>query len=159
MPSGGRFSTTIPAIPSLPSLTAAFPPTLDSLMPPVRGLLAPTESLPEFAHVDPESSPVATTSLFFGPSGWQRGGTSLATMLDVRPLPPKDAYSPVSSSVLQAPVFISTRINFLITVPPSVEMDWPKRAYVFITDWETAISHHKNRGNSGCLSRENTKNR
>ena len=64
--------------PRLPPILPAVPPAFDSLMPPVSGLLAPADRRPELAAAVPDSRPGAKTSLLFGPSGWQVGGTSAA---------------------------------------------------------------------------------
>ncbi len=55
--------------PNFAIIPALVPPTLLSLIPPVKGLLAPQEFLPLFAAVVPERSPGANTSLLFGPRG------------------------------------------------------------------------------------------
>ncbi len=67
-------------------------PAFDSLMPPVRGDLPPTEMRPELGAVVPVTMPGAKTTLFDGPSGWQVGSTSSATRAEVRPRPPRQAY-------------------------------------------------------------------
>ena len=60
-------------------------------MPPVSGLLQPTEMRPDMAAAEPLSRPGAMTSLFSAPSGWQEGGTSLETMAEVIARPPSPA--------------------------------------------------------------------
>jgi len=60
-------------------------------MPPVSGLLVPMESRPDIEAAVPLNIPGAITSLLSAPSGWHKGGTSLAMMVDVRALPPSPA--------------------------------------------------------------------
>src|SRR4030042_1118980 len=78
----------LPGRPGGANLVAAVPPTLLSLIPPVKGLLAPMESLPELAAVVPVKSPGAITSLLCWPIGLHVGETSLFTTMDVSPRPP-----------------------------------------------------------------------
>ena len=78
----------------------AVPPALDSLIPLVNGLFAPAENRPELAQEVPESIPGAKTSLLYLPSGWQVGFTSLATTVDVKPLPPIPIHSSGTSSMV-----------------------------------------------------------
>src|SRR6266496_1512015 len=85
----GRPSMTTALMPSTASCRATLPPELHSLMVPVSGLLQPTESRPALEAMVPVSSPGASTSLLLGPSGWQVGGTSAATIVEVRARPPK----------------------------------------------------------------------
>ena len=73
-------------------------PALLSLIVPVSGLLAPAESLPEFAHMVPVSNPGAKISLLYLPRGSQVGFTSWDTMVDVKPLPPSTFHFSGTSS-------------------------------------------------------------
>ena len=102
-------STISALMPSLASILAAVPPALDSLMPPVSGLLAPAEMRPELAAAVPESRPGANTSLLLGPSAWQVGGTSAATMVEVRARPPKPAQAAGTGSMLVVRSVMLTR--------------------------------------------------
>lgn len=80
-------------------------------MVPVRGLFAPTESLPEEGALVPERSPGAKTSLLNGPRGSHPGGTSSATIREVRALPPRRAYfSGRSSNLTSREVMLRRRI-------------------------------------------------
>src|SRR5512133_4393705 len=94
----GMPSTIRALMPRRANIWAAVPPTLLSLMPPVSGLLAPADRRPELDAAVPESSPGANTSLLLGPRAWQVGGTSFATMVDVRARPPRPAHSAGTSS-------------------------------------------------------------
>ncbi|MBP1628865.1 MAG: hypothetical protein H6Q00_3340 [Holophagaceae bacterium] len=96
-------------ISSLASIRAAVPPALDSLMPPVRGLLAPADKRPELAAEVPVSIPGAKTSLLFGPRGWQDGGTSWATTVEVRARPPNPAQESGTGPSRDASFVRSTR--------------------------------------------------
>ncbi len=91
------------AYPSRAKSCAACPPAFASLIPPVRGLLQPTERRPDIAAMLPLSMPGAITSLLSSPSGWHSGGTSLDTIADVRALPPIPAYAPGGTSVALGP--------------------------------------------------------
>ena len=71
------------AIPSLAKCWAAVPPAFDSLMVPVNGLFPPALSRPEHGAAVPLSSPGARISLFLGPKGSHRPGTSPATIVEV----------------------------------------------------------------------------
>ncbi len=95
----GRPSMIRALMPRRANIWAAVPPTLLSLMPPVSGLLAPQERRPELEAEVPERRPGAKTSLLLGPRGWQAGGTSLATMVEVRARPPRPAQAAGVSSV------------------------------------------------------------
>ena len=66
-----------------------FPPELASLIPLVIGLLAPQEIRLPLVMGVPASKPGAITSLFFGPSGSQFGGTSSSRILADKARPPK----------------------------------------------------------------------
>src|SRR5690349_13263212 len=62
-------------------------------MPPVSGLLQPTEMRPLVDADEPVRRPGASTSLLAALSGWQVGSTSFATIAEVRPRPPSPRYS------------------------------------------------------------------
>ncbi len=79
------------AYPSRAIAWPAWPPALASLMPPVSGLLQPTEMRPLVEAADPVSMPGAKTSLLAALSGWQRGSTSALTTRDVMARPPRPA--------------------------------------------------------------------
>ena len=100
VPSLGAPSMMRALMPSLASICAAVPPELLSLMPPVSGLLAPAESRPELAAGVPVRRPGAKQRMFWGPRGWQVGGTSAATMVEVRPRPPRPAQAAGTASIL-----------------------------------------------------------
>jgi hypothetical protein len=61
-------------------------------MPPVSGLLAPTERRPPFGAVVPPKRPGAKTSLASGPSASDFGGTSLKMIASVRARPTNFLY-------------------------------------------------------------------
>src|SRR5262245_26916801 len=96
-------------IPSLISLWPSCPPTLASLMPPVRGLLVPMETRPEVVTAVPPRRPGARISLFSGPSGSQRGDTSWFKISAERARPPRSAYSAGHSSYVAVSRSIRTR--------------------------------------------------
>jgi len=127
-------SITTARIPSLPSFCPGRPPALDSLMPPVRGLLPPTEIRPELGAMDPASNPGATTSLLLGPRGWQRGGTSSATTLDVNARPPKRRYFSGSSSKVTVLLVMSILSSLPKADPPfTCQKCYPFAAVFLIT--------------------------
>jgi len=95
------------------------PPELDSLMPPVSGLLPPTDIRPELAAGVPDKVPGANTSLLLGPSGWQVGGTSAATTVLVKARPPKVTHSAGTASVVTFKTVISTLMILSIPFSPS----------------------------------------
>ncbi len=95
------------------------PPALDSLMPPVSGLLQPTEIRPEEPAVVAQSVPGAKTSLFSGPRGWQVGGTSLQMTAVVRARPASPAYSPRRSSLILGPPSASTLMRKILSMATS----------------------------------------
>jgi hypothetical protein len=64
-------------------------PALDSLIPPVRGDLAPAEMRLELGAAVPVTIPGQKASLLKGPRGWARGGTSAEMMEEDNPRPPK----------------------------------------------------------------------
>jgi hypothetical protein len=70
-------------MPILATFWEKVPPELLSLMPPVRGLLAPTEMRPDWTAVVPLRRPGAKMSLLLFPRGWQVGFTSFATNVEV----------------------------------------------------------------------------
>jgi hypothetical protein len=96
------------AIPSRASFRAADPPEFDSLIVPVRGLFPPTDRRPLLGRVVPAMIPGANTTTFSGPRGSAFGGTSDATIAEVRPRPPSPLYRPESSSNALFPVVRST---------------------------------------------------
>src|SRR5680860_165547 len=118
--SPGSPSNMMAATPRRPSFWEACPPTLDSLMPPVRGLLAPTDSREELGDVVPASNPGAMTSLLAIPSASVLGSTSLLMMAEVRALPPKATNSSGISSKATLPSETSTLKIRLITPPCSL---------------------------------------
>src|SRR5512136_2752897 len=99
-------------MPSLSRFCDEVPPALLSLMPPVRGLLKPAHKRPELAAAVAVSKPGANTSLLYFPNGAQVGGTSLATTVEVKALPPRPAQSLGTASVLVVRVVMLTRIIF-----------------------------------------------
>ena len=56
-----------------------MPPALDSLMPRVSGLFAPTESRPPVETRIPASGPAASARMLSGPNGSAVGGTCSVT--------------------------------------------------------------------------------
>ena len=106
-------------IPSRASFRAADPPEFDSLIVPVRGLFPPTERRPLLGREVPAMIPGAKTTTFSGPRGSAFGGTSDATIAEVRPRPPSPEYRcGISSQELFLDVR-STRRIFAIGIPRS----------------------------------------
>src|SRR5659263_450851 len=101
-------------MPILASACAAWPPTFDSLRPPVSGLLAPTERRPPLGAVVPPRVPGAMTSLFSGPSGSAFGGTSAKTIASVSARPPqRDQPLGNGSSLTDRSLMLTRRIFFI----------------------------------------------
>ena len=69
-----------------------LPPTLDSLIPLVRGLLPHTDVRAEFGKGLPVRIPFEMISLFLSPKGSQVGGTSSRRIWEPNPLAPKRKY-------------------------------------------------------------------
>ncbi len=88
---------------------AVVPPELLSLIPPVSGLFAPQDIRPDWAAAVPLSNPGAKTNLLLGPKAWQVGITSLATIVEVRALPPRPTHSAGTSSVVVVKLVMLTR--------------------------------------------------
>jgi hypothetical protein len=82
------------------------------LFPTVNGLLKPAERRPELAAEVAVNRPGAKTSLLYFPSGSQVGGTSLATIVEVSPLPPKPFNSEGTASIFVERVVMSIRMIF-----------------------------------------------
>ncbi len=94
--------------PSSASARAAEPPELASLMPPVRGLLPPTESRPPLGTTVPAKIPAAYTMTLPGPSESASASTSRSTMAEVKPRPPSGSRSALSGSRVTVPCVRST---------------------------------------------------
>ncbi len=65
------------------------PPELDSLMPPVSGLLQPMDRRLEVDRMVPEKKPVVKMRTLSGPSGSQVGSQYSVSSLATMPRPPK----------------------------------------------------------------------
>ena len=114
----GMPSTIRALMPRRANIWAAVPPTLLSLMPPVSGLFAPADRRPELDAAVPDSRPGANTSLLLGPRAWQVGGTSFATMVEVRARPPRPAHSiGTSSMAVVRSVMFTRRILSMVGSP------------------------------------------
>src|ERR1019366_5215654 len=97
-------------------VAAPCPPAFDSLMPPVRGLLQPTERRLLVVAGVADSRPGAKTSLLPAPSAWHSGSTSSATRHDVSPLPPSPAYLPNGSMVVVGPPWAARLIRRILSM-------------------------------------------
>ncbi|KAF5040287.1 hypothetical protein DSECCO2_535060 [anaerobic digester metagenome] len=95
--------------PSFARRWAAVPPELLSFIPPVSGLLAPTDKRPEFAAFVPANRPGANTNLFLLPNGLQVGSTSSEIIVEVNPLPPRVFHLSGTSSIEKESFDIFTR--------------------------------------------------
>ncbi len=93
------------------------PPELHSFIPPVNGLLPPTEIRPEFGADVPLNIPGANISLLFLPRGWQVALTSSLIKFEVRARPPRPIYFSGTSPTVACRVVISIRINLFINPP------------------------------------------
>src|SRR5450759_5804320 len=92
-------------------------------MPPVSGLLQPTEIRPLVEAAEPVSRPGANTSLFAALRGWQRGSTSLLTTIEVMARPPRPAYCPTGSTVVAGPPSAPMSMRRILSMPAPASFD------------------------------------
>ena len=109
-PSGEAPETTIALIPSRASRCPICPPTFDSFVPPVSGLLKPKLVRPLVVTAVPASSPGAMNSFAASPRGWMRASVSSSSIREVRARPPSSAYASGARSSVTSPVVMSTRM-------------------------------------------------
>ena len=111
--SAGQPSMIIERMPRRSIFCPAGPPTLDSFMPCVRGLLAPIETLPSDEALVPARGPVAMTSFASGDNGSMPGETSWLSIFAVRHLPPISSCPAGIFSVVTSSRVMFTRIIFI----------------------------------------------
>src|SRR3990172_3412280 len=87
-------------------------------MPPVNGLLQPTEIRPEVGAEEPDSTPGASTRILSGPRGSQAGSHSFNRILADSARPPRNFQSAGNSSVVTVRLVILTLIILSFTLLP-----------------------------------------